>query len=315
MQTRSSLRPPSTTPLYFGESSEPTPISFINTQHQSLVGYGRLLATCLQQAFQQYWEASPEWVFSSVQTRLKRPYHHLQCYDVELPLERTDETGATVYGQCMVKLPKQLMYLQARHIFGVSSQPDNTTLSGLEAYTLNSFMRRVVEAIAHHVNTTNTLHEEHHAPLTTPFLSEGDWWFTLRATPASIQQVFHTPLQAISENVEAVALIKLPATFIPEVTLEHVALAAPWPQFLAWNESLGSPLASRVNLMAGTTTATIEELKQLEPGDLVVLDHSQLGQLGFSHPDAPAWQAFPFKVNGTLEALEHIDIDPSGTEA
>jgi hypothetical protein len=74
-------------------------------------------------------------------------------------------------------------------------------------------------------------------------------------------------------------------------------------------------LASQVKLTAGITTATIEELKQLEPGDLVVLESSQVGQLGFSHPDAPTWQSFPFQMDEHVNALERIDVELPGTEA
>lgn len=309
MQASPSLTPTHpVSPFNFGQASSQPEHTSLNVRHQSVARYAQGLAQLLTQCFLQYWETSPEWMFCWAKPQLKQPYGTLKCHTLDRTLERVDETGASVFGSVELRLPQGLMYLQCRKVFGPVEAGSTLRLSGLEAFSMGRFLTASLEALSDHVQQLAHAHSATTHTSLPQFLPGQDWWLCFKASPASLKQVFSESIELV-EHAKPLLLVRVTGSFIPMVLFDQAMPPMPWPQFLAWNESLGSPLASQINLMAGTTSATIQELKELEVGDLVVLENSQLGQLGFSHPDAPAWQSFPFNSQSVLQALEHIDVE------
>jgi flagellar motor switch protein FliN/FliY len=78
-----------------------------------------------------------------------------------------------------------------------------------------------------------------------------------------------------------------------------------WESFLAWNEGQGACLYSPASLVAGLSTLQISELKLLEAGDLIVLEHSDINRLGLKHPKSHILQAFG--IDADYSQLEQFD--------
>lgn len=227
------------------------------------------LADTLQQAFQKFWGLSPVVHLLSISTQ---PHYYWQMQDFYVAQKSLDTQGTRwaqlrlSEGVCQMLLDESLGTISTG--FALAS------LGSFEVFLLEQFSR--------------TLFMETSAPLIRRPRKKAP-------SPRRDPMVhFVWVLSGTPEEQTNQLLLSVPLSCLKVPTADADA-SERIPLHLA--ESALMHAHSAVTVCMGKTAARLDELQQLEPGDLVLLENSETSHWRILHPATGRWQRFAIHLN------------------
>jgi flagellar motor switch protein FliN/FliY len=268
-------------------------LTLTHEERQAFALLGLKICSIIQNDIQAFWGLESQWQFQGAWHRIPKLWQKEGLLTVAGSLPRNSDTYDPIAMPYSVYANHAFYEELLTFSFGERKQKmyRATQLTTLESFILHEFLGQWVP------NALNTLIPEA-VELSSERPVHMDGFMTYVFTPKSNLNLHSDFIGKLMLQVPLSAL---------KAVIKHVnpLPTQTWESFLDWNQSLGASFACPVTLVAGLSTLKISELKQLEAGDLIVLEHSDIHRLGLKHPQSQILQAF--KIGGDLSTLEQFD--------
>lgn len=274
--------------------TEPTAADWTLSQRQAFATLGHSLCVVLSKEVDTFWGKASHWQFQGLWIKMPKSWQQdfLVSHNASLPRKGDHfEAVAVPYS-----LHLNTAFCEEVLQFALGAKTSHTVspkkTSTLENFLLQQFSETSSQALLSHLFPEKSV-----MPTDVPLHSEGMVSFVLTQTDASQKEDSETYVKVILQ----VPLLALKAVLahVPSPRVQS------WESLLTWQASQGLSFYSPVTLVAGLSTLQVAELKTLEAGDLIVLEHSHTERLGLMHPETQVIQAFAIHAN--LKQLEHFD--------
>ncbi len=262
-------------------------------ERQAFSHLGLQLCQSISPHLQDFWGLKSQWHFQGVWYRLPPLWQKEGLLEVAGSLPRMSDSYDPIALPYNAYANHALYESLLRYSLGEASHKTSSSapLTTLESFVVRDYLEQwVVHALKILVPERVELSSER------PVHMEGVMTFVFTATSGV------TPLE---EGVGKL-MLQVPVSVLKTVAKQFKPQPKhSWESVLAWSQGQGSCLTSPATLVAGLSTLKISELKGLEAGDLLVLEHSDVHYLGLKHPKSHVLQAFG--INAELGSLEYFD--------
>jgi flagellar motor switch protein FliN/FliY len=280
-----------------GDSSQGS-LALTHEDRQAFAQLGRKICHIIQSHIHEFWGLESHWQFQGVWHRIPKLWQKEGLLTVAGSLPRISDTYDPIAMPYTAYASHAFYEELLTFSFGERKHKTQraTQLTTLESFIFRDFLEQWV------LPALNTL-----IPETVELSSERpvhmDGFMTYVFTP-------HTGFQSNTDLIPKL-MLQVPLSALKAVVKDVSPLPThSWERFLAWNEGQGASFASPATLVAGLSTLKISELKLLEAGDLIVLEHSDIHKLGLKHPKNHILQAFGIVAD--YSELESFDPAWSG---
>lgn len=232
------------------------------------------LQAVLQQAFTKFWGLSPQVQLLSI---AKAPHYYWQVQDFYVAQKSLDSQG-TRWAQ--LRLSQGVCQMVFDQALGADAPQGDFSLADLgpfEVFLLEQFSR--------------SLFQESSAPLIRRPRKKAP---SPRRDPLIH---FVWVLSGAPEETPSQLILSIPLSCLKVPSEKDI----PQPTPLYLPESALMHAHSAVKVKMGSTAARLDELQQLEPGDLVVLEHSDITHWALKHPTTGRWQRFAVHCSAPVE--------------
>ncbi len=270
-----------------------SPLTLTHEERQACSHLGLHVCQIIQTHIQAFWGLDSHWQFQGVWHRIPKLWQKEGLLTVAGSLPRMSDSYDPIAMPYTAYANHAFYEGLLTFSFGERKQKMQraTQLTTLESFILRDFLEQWVP---HAVNAL--IPEAVELSSERPVHMEG--FMTYVFTP---QSGFDSSTDFVPKLMLQVPLSALKAV-VTDVT---PVLTHSWESLLLWNEKEGISFASPATLVAGLSTLKISELKLLEAGDLIVLEHSDCHTLGLKYPKSHILQAF--QIQADLSQLEEFD--------
>ncbi|XVJ51869.1 MAG: hypothetical protein HEQ32_07270 [Vampirovibrio sp.] len=263
-----------------------------SSEGQALCQKGLALLPVLSAAIHHFWGVTTTWQLQGIWYQVPKAWQEEKLVSYHASLPRLGDAYEMLPLPFATHMNDPLLNHVLAFNFG-SRETSLQTLSALEHFVAQQFLEQWAKDALTHL-----IPEDIPLPTQSPLHAEGSVTYVF-STSLSPQGHDAGPLPKVMLQVP---LIALKASIAKQPYAAH---ALSWEAFLDWQKQQGSPLSSTATLMAGVSILKVGDLKALDVGDLLVLEHSSLHRLGLIHPQRQIIQAFPIQAD--LDRLEAFD--------